>query len=267
MKFVLITFLGVLVFALSVSAQTTKRNTRPASPKPAATPQPQASDSTTAPSVSPTPSGKRNERPQATSQFKSQQAAIPNYIYEFDQPAFLVSHVVIEHDEAGRGKISFLKTGLEQPESDPITLSPVTLDKIKAAIAALNFLDSTESYQTARDYSHMGNISITYRKDGRERTAKYNWSDNKEAKMLMDEYRKISTQYVWQFDMSISRENQPLNAPGLMDALDSYIQRSEISDPKQMVPLLKELANDERIPLIARNHATKLAEKIEKAKN
>jgi hypothetical protein len=34
-----------------------------------------------------------------------------------------------------------------------------------------------------------------------------------------------------------------------------------------MLPLLKELSNDERIPLIARNHATKLAEKIEKAKN
>ena len=83
----------------------------------------------------------------------------------------------------------------------------------------------------------------------------------------MDEYRKISNQYVWQFDLSISRENQPLNAPGLMDELDSYLRRNEISDPTQMLPLLKELSNDERIPLIARNHATKLAEKIEKAKN
>ena len=264
MKFVLITFLCAIVLALSVSAQTTKRNSRPAAPKPAATPAPQA---VVEPAPSPTPSGKRNERPQnSNASSKTASAVAPNYIYEFDQPAFLVSHVVIEHDEAGRGKISFLKTGLEGPETDPITLSPVTLDKIKAAIAALNFLESTDSYQTVRDYSHMGNVSITYRKDGRERTTKYNWSDNKDAKLLMDEYRKISNQYVWQFDMSIARENQPLNAPGLMDALDSYIQRSEISDPKQMVPLLKELANDERIPLIARNHATKLAEKIEKAK-
>jgi len=71
---------------------------------------------------------------------------------------------------------------------------------------------------------------------------------------------------VWQFDMSISRENQPLNAPSLMDELDSYFRRGEISDPPQMVPLLKELSNDERIPLIARNHAMRLVEKIEKAK-
>ncbi|HYJ92753.1 MAG TPA: hypothetical protein VEV84_15690, partial [Pyrinomonadaceae bacterium] len=61
-------------------------------------------------------------------------------------------------------------------------------------------------------------------------------------------------------------ENQPLNAPSLMDELDSYLRRNEISDPKQLLPLLKELSNDERIPLIARNHASKLAEKIDKDK-
>jgi len=190
----------------------------------------------------------------------------PNYVYEFDQPNFVVSHVTIEHDEAGNGKISFMKRGLDAPESDPIILTKVTMDRINAALAALNFLDSAEVYQTARDYSHMGNVTLTYRKETRERTVKYNWTDNKDAKALMDEYRKISNQYIWQFDMSISRENQPLNAPGLMDELDADLRRNEISDPTQMLPLLKELSNDERIPLIARNHATRLTEKIEKEK-
>ena len=253
--------LCLIAIVLGVNAQTTKRNVRPTTPKPAATPEP------VVPDPAPTPSGKRNERPQnggSNSTAKPQSVFKPNYIYEFDQPDFLVSHVKIEHDESGNGKISFMKRGLDEPASDPIMLTKVTMDKIKAALAELNFLDSTEVYQTARDYSHMGNTTLTYRKDGRERTVKYNWTDNKDAKVLMDEYRKISNQYVWQFDMSISRENQPLNAPGLMDELDSYFRRSEISDPTQMLPLLKELSNDERIPLIARNHATKLAERIEK---
>ena len=82
----------------------------------------------------------------------------------------------------------------------------------------------------------------------------------------MDEYRRISNQYVWQYDVAISRENQPLNAPSLMDELDSLLRRNEISDPPQMLPMLKELSNDERIPLIARNHAKRLVERIEKAK-
>ena len=49
-----------------------------------------------------------------------------------------------------------------------------------------------------------------------------------------------------------------------MGVLDGYLKRGEISDPKQMLPLLKELSNDERIPLVARNHASKLAAVIEK---
>jgi hypothetical protein len=245
----------------SAAGQSTKRNTRPVNPKPASTPQPAVPDPT------PTPSAKRNERPQNSgtdSTAKVKTVFKPNYVYEFDQPNFTVSHVTIEHDETGRGKISFMKKGLEDPESDPITLTQVTMDKIRATLAALNFLDSTETYQTVRDYSHMGNVTFTYRRDARERTVKYNWTDNKDAKALMDEYRKIANQYVWQFDISISRENQPLNAPGLMDELDSYLRRNEISDPTQMLPLLKELSNDERIPLIARNHAKRLVEKIGK---
>ena len=256
-------FFCLIALCLGANGQSSKRNVRPITPKPAAAPESAIPDPT------PTPTGKRNERPQSGGPdggAKPKTVFKPNYIYEFDQPNFVVSHVVIEHDEAGNGKISFMKRGLDEPESEPIILTKLTMDRINSALAALNFLDSTEVYQTPRDYSHMGNITLMFRKDSRERTVKYNWTDNKDAKALMDEYRKISNQYIWQFDMSISRENQPLNAPGLMDELDADLRRNEISDPSQMIPLLKELANDERIPLIARNHATRLAEKIEKAK-
>jgi len=253
----------LLAFAGFGAAQTGKRNTLPATPKPVATPQP------VVPEPTPTPTAKRNERPQnidGMGKTSSLPTAKPNYIYEFDQPNFTVSHVTIEHDESGRGKITFMKRGLDEPDSDPLTLTQVTMDKIKAALTAMSFLDSTETYQTVRDYSHMGNITFTYRKDGRERTVKYNWTDNKDAKALMDEYRRISNQYVWQYDVAIARENQPLNAPTLMDELDSLLRRNEISDPPQMLPMLKELSNDERIPLIARNHAKRLVEMIDKEK-
>lgn len=83
---------------------------------------------------------------------------------------------------------------------------------------------------------------------------------------MADEYRRIANQFVWVFDISVSRENQPLEAPKLLNSLDSMIKRNEISDAKQMVPFLEGLSNDERIPLIARNHAGKLIKQIEKEK-
>lgn len=187
------------------------------------------------------------------------------YTYEFSQPNFFISRVRIEHDETGRGRITFEKKNFGEPVTDPLQLSGASLEKIKNLFQTLNFADSTEDYQsTLRNYGHLGTVKISYKKDGQTRAAEYNWTENKDAKALSDEYRKIGEQFVWIFDVSVARENQPLEAPGLMDALDSLLRRDEISDPAQLVPLLKKLSDDERIPLIARNHAARIVKEIEK---
>lgn len=240
---------------------------------------------TTAPTPQTTPPVKKNERPedQKTSPqnepkkknqvernsvtSKPEQIKYP-YVYEFSQPNFVVSHIVIEHDEKGKGTITFeKKESSGDPITDPLQLTQFTLDKINKLFETLNFLNSTENYQSpTRDYGHLGNYTITLRKDSLERTAKYNWSENKDAKALAEEYRKVAEQFIWYFDMNISRENQPLEAPSLVDRLESLVKRDEVSDASQMLPYLKDLSNDERIPLIARNHVTRIIKDIEKKK-
>lgn len=257
----------ILAVSGSVSAQTKNRRTKKPA-KPAATPAKPTTNSNsenTQENVQ-TPA-KRNERPANESQTnqparKNQNQSV--YFYEFTQPNFLISKIFIEHDEQGKGKITFQRRDYGDEITDPIQLSSVTMEKLKNAFAALDFLNSNENYQFEKDYSHLGNVKITVKKDGRERTAQYNWTENKEARILMDEYRKIGNQYVWIFEMNVARQNQPLNAPGLMKTLDGYLKRKEISDPVQLIPFLTELSNDERIPLIARNHAAEIIKQIEK---
>jgi hypothetical protein len=188
----------------------------------------------------------------------------PNYFYEFTQPAFTISQISIEHDEKGKGAISFIKKDFDEPVTDPIIVSFAALERINNALTAMNFLDSTENYQYEKDYSHLGNVKFKVKKDERTRETKFNWTQNENAKIIADEYRKIGQQYIWMFDITLARENQPLEAPKLLDTLDSLIRRNEVSDAEQMIPFLKELSNDERIPLIARNHASRLVGKIEK---
>lgn len=200
---------------------------------------------------------KRNSRPVALKDN-------PIYFYEFSQPNFLVSKLHIEHDENGKGKITLLKKDFAEPETDPLQLSAKTVERVKALWSALSFLDSTQNYQYEKDYSHLGTMKFTMKKDGRARETTFNWTDNKDAKALADEYRRIGQQFVWIFDITVARENQPLDAPRLFDSLDSLIKRNEISDSVQMIPLLNDLSNDERVPLIARNHAMKLVKQIEK---
>lgn len=178
----------------------------------------------------------------------------------------MVSTILIQHDDSGKGTITFTKKGADGPISDPVEVSPAALERINGALGSLDFLNSTENYQYEKDYSHLGSMKFRLKKEGRERVTAFNYTQNKDAKTLIDEYRKIGNQYIWIFDITLARENQPLESPRLLDSLDSLIRRNEISDSRQMIPFLKGLSDDERIPLIARNHAAKLITQAQKEK-
>lgn len=265
----------ILALTFSATAQTKRKTTKKKTAK------------TTVPAKTQTvaeadvlPAVKKNSRPEAETQaapiektndrVKTNSRPVaaepkPIYFYEFSKADFSISKINIEHDENGKGKITFEKKDFADPETDPLQLSAAALERIKAIWSALNFLDSTENYQTVRDYPQLGAMKFSMKKDGRERAAAFNWTDNKDAKNLADEYRRIGQQFIWIFDINVARENQPLDAPRLLDALDTLIRRNEISDAAQMLPLLNELSSDERIPLIARNHAGRLVKQIEKS--
>jgi hypothetical protein len=266
-----------LMVGLPVAASGQGKTKKPAAKKPAkvvkkTSPPAVESDTITAPKANERPaetvpdtSVKVNKRGEGV---KAQDAvkAVSNatHFYYFAQPEFEIDSISIEHDDTGKGQISFSKKGWDEPASDPIQVSPAALGRIENALRALDFVNSNENYQYEKDYSHLGNVKIHIKKDGRERTAAFNWTLNKDAKALADEYRKIANQAIWMFDITVSRQNQPLNSPKLMDLLDSYMRRDEISDMAQILPFLQGISNDERLPLIARNHAAKLAKDIEK---
>jgi hypothetical protein len=213
---------------------------------------------------------KRNDRPQATTSpsprpgdenRKSTDAT--HYTWEFNQPQFVVSHIVIEHDPLGRGTVTFVQHN-ETPIVEPVQLSNAALGRIFNLWTELRFLDSNENYQAAKNFAHLGVYKIGMDDGKRQRTAEFNWSDNKGAWALINEYRHAADQAILVFNIKLAREMQPLNAPQLMTELDSMLTRNELSDPHQLVPLLTELRTDEHIPLIARNHADRILKKIEK---
>lgn len=263
-------FILVVLFTAVEDSAAQKRNTRP-QPKPTVSPTPVNLE--TAPAA--VPEKKRNERPTDLKQSEIKPTDQNNinvpkagdlpYEYIFERPGFVYWRVNIAHDENGVGTATFEKKDYEEAVTDPLKLSTVTIEKLRSIFAALDFLNSTEDYQfTGRDFSNMGNVTITRRQDGRSRTVKYNWTENKDAKALMDEYRRIGNEAIWRFEIGIARVNQPLNAPSLIDQMDAYLQRGEVSDPPHLLPELEKISTDEHFPLMARNHAAKLVKQIRK---
>ena len=214
---------------------------------------------------------KRNDRkpveptpmPRAEAEPQKPAATTIHYTYEFNQPDFVVSHVVIQHDSTGRGEVTFVQR-TETPIVEPLQLSAAAMGRIFGLWRDLRFLDSNENYQAAKNFAHLGTYKIGMDDGLNKRTAEFNWSDNKTAWALAAEYRRAADQAILVFNIKLAREMQPLNAPQLLTELESMLTRNEISDAKQLVPLLIELKSDEHIPLIARNQADRILKKIEK---
>jgi hypothetical protein len=147
---------------------------------------------------------------------------------------------------------------------EPLQLSPAASERISGLWQALRFLDSEENYQSERQFAHLGTMRLKMERDSRKRTAEFNWTSNKDAFSLANEYRRVADQAILVFDISVARESQPLNTPKLMEEFELQLKRNGLSDPQQLVPLLKDISTDEHLPLIARNHALRLIKKIEK---
>lgn len=184
------------------------------------------------------------------------------YTYEFSQPKFVIKHIVLEHDANGRGTVTFERLNEDTPIVEKIELSPAALARITAAWQSLQFLDSNTDYQADKQFAHLGTMRIGMEQGTRKRVAEFNWTNNSYAETLVNEYRRVADQAILIFDISVARENQPLNAPKLMEVMESLLKRQGLSDPQQMLPLLEDLTTDEHVPLIARNHAQRLIKKI-----
>lgn len=215
-------------------------------------------------------SPKRNDRPQesgtpAVTPQRRDDKKPPDattYSYEFSQKDFIVNHIVITHDALGRGQVTFERRGEPAAIVEPVELSAAALGRVFGLWTELRFLDSSDNYQADKNFAHLGTYKIGMNDGKRQRKAEFNWSVNKTAWSLANEYRRVADQAILIFNIKLAREMQPLNAPQLLNEMDTLLKRDGLSDPQQLVQLLNELRTDEHIPLIARNHADRILKRI-----
>jgi hypothetical protein len=186
------------------------------------------------------------------------------YSYEFKQPDFYVYFIHIEHDDKGRGQMRFERRSDTEQITEPFELSPAALARVRAKWEALGFLESGANYQGERTYPSQGRTTLSVRRGGKEKTTEFNYSQNSDAQGLAEEYRKASEQTLFVFDLNVALESQPLETPKIIGRLESLISRNYLSDPQQLVPFLRQLTEDERVPLVGRNQAARILKKLEK---
>lgn len=191
--------------------------------------------------------------------------ASARYHYLFENPRFTTPFQEIDFDGQGRGEYRFKKKDQDEMVLK-LDLSAALVSQIRLLFDDLNFLVSTEDYQHKKDFSHLGNMTITYARDGRERTVKFNYTENQSLNRLAELFRGIATQETRMFELEAVRANDAISTPAQLRLLESELKSKHIADPDRFTPVLEEIKLDEGVPLIARNHAERLLQTIRKGK-
>lgn len=192
-------------------------------------------------------------------------ANLTQYQYVFVNERFTIPRIEVEFDGTGTGQYLFKKKDADEI-TNKMTVSASLLNQIQTLLSELNFLESTEDYQHKKDFSHLGTMTIRYAHHGKERTAKFNYTDNATMTRLAEIFRGIATQEMRVFELENTRQTDPLSTPAQMRMLESELRGKHLADPPKLIPLLKDIIQDEGVPLIARNHAERLIQMIQKAK-
>ncbi|MEK7834020.1 MAG: hypothetical protein AAB401_23230, partial [Acidobacteriota bacterium] len=187
------------------------------------------------------------------------------YRYRFENEKFTTTLQEIEFDGSGRGKFRFKKKDSEEIVNE-LALSPALMTQIQSLFDQLNFLSSQEDYQHKKDFSHLGTMTIYQSRNGKQRTVKFNYTDNSVMSQLRDVFQNIVNQETRFFEIEVVRETDPISTPTQMRMLDDDLRSKRIADPYRFVPLLKDIKLDEAVPLIARNHADRILKAISKGK-
>ena len=185
-------------------------------------------------------------------------------VYTFENERFTISRIEMRLEEGGAGQLVFKRKGLDKPVERKFQVSPHALAEFWAALDRIGFLASAEDYQSKSDHSNLGTVTLAATRDGKTRQASFNYSSNRDVWTLAAELRGIANREIFVFDLETALKYQPLETPALLESLRKELAGGRIGDPGLLVPLLRQISEEFAVPLIARNRAGELAEKIEK---
>lgn len=185
--------------------------------------------------------------------------------YLFENDRFTTPRVEVEFNRLGSGRFRFVRKD-GQDIANNLQVSAALAAQIQALLEEVRFLDSNEDYQYKKDFSHLGQMTLTVRHGGRERTATFNYTSNPALNRAIEIFRNIATQETRVFELETVRANDPISTPAQMRLLENELRSRHIAEPQRLLPLLQDIKMDESVPLIARNHADRLITMINKSK-
>jgi len=186
--------------------------------------------------------------------------------YKFENQRFYIPLIEIDLNAKGEGELRFKRGESDEIIDLKLKLLPETVTRIRELYDKARFLETDENYQDKRDHSNLGWVTLTLSAGERQRSARFNYTPNLDIKQVAEIFRALANQHTDLFDIETALQYQPLDVPGKIEVLESDLKLERIAEPLQLIATLQEIAKNDTAPLIARNHAKRIIEAIEKGK-
>ncbi len=197
---------------------------------------------------------------------RRQAEATTFYVYTFEHPQLDPVRFELRFDDTGRGTFTFWRQQAEEPVVLSLQLLADTVERVRGYLEAMQFLEGTDAYHAEREAPMLGTVTLRVQRGGRERSVRFTLTRHEKMRELAQLLRGIAMQEYRVFLITLARQYGPLDLDKQLRGLESELKNGWLGEPEKLLPLLRDLEQDDDLLLMVRHHAGKLARWIEREK-
>ena len=168
-------------------------------------------------------------------------------------------------DAAAKGEIPFKRRQAETVIL-PMQLSAAAREKFMSLLAATNYLDHPETFESGRKIADLGAKRLSIELPSGRREGTFNFSLRKDITDLSTFFEALLNQETLGFDITNAIKFERLSIPKRLEQIENELRSNRIADPEGLIPLLEKIEKDPQIINYARTQAGKLKKQIQTAK-
>jgi hypothetical protein len=171
----------------------------------------------------------------------------------------------VQLDATAKGEIKFKRRQADTVNL-PIQLSNTAREKFAFLLAATNYLDHPETFESGRKIADLGAKRLTVELPSGKREGTFNFSLRKDITDLSTFFEALLNQETIGFDIANAIQFERLSIPKRLDQMENELRSNRIADPEGLIPILERIEKDQQIMNYARNQAGKIKKQIQTVK-
>src|SRR5438094_10280279 len=171
----------------------------------------------------------------------------------------------IQLDAEATGEATFKRRQAETVNV-PIQLSQPAREKFMALLAATNYLDHPETFESGKKIADLGTKRLSIEMPAGNREGTFNFSLRKDVTELSTFFEALINQETLGFDIANAMQFERLSIPKRLEQVENELKSNRIADPERLIPILEKIEKDQQIMNYARNQAGRIKKQIQTGK-